>query len=165
MMRIYLPTLLILAALLSSCGPRTASPEEASKYNNAIVSHGDTVLHAFDAFNIAVESRDSENAKKRLELAIKAADRAVNAVAAMPPLDGDSTMREATLTLMRHYARSFKQDFQPMLPLMLADTLAEKQIAELDSMVSVFAYVEDSLRFLMFSAQANLSAKYGLQMR
>lgn len=165
MMRTYHHAFLILAVLFSACGPRLASPEEASRYNNMIVSHGDTVLHAFDAFNIAVESRDKESATKRLELAVKAADRAVKAVSDMPPLDGDSTLREATLALMHHYAQAFKSDFQPMLPLMLADTLPEFQIAKLDSMVSVFAYVEDSLRFLMFSAQANLSTKYGLQMR
>ena len=163
MKRFVLP-LFLLVLLAAACDRNNVNPETAMNYNNALVSHGDTVLHAFDAFNTSVDARNDAQAQKRLELAIAAAQRAVEAIAKMPSFDGDSSLRDATLGVVRFYARSFTNGFKPMLPVLLADTLSEQQAISVDSLIHDFSFEEDSLRMVMVEAQAKFSGKYGLQL-
>lgn len=163
-MKSTFPAALLIVALFAGCAPRTATPQEAMAYNNTLVSHGDTVLQAFDAFNSSVDAHDSVHVEKRLELAIVAAKRSVSAISAMKPIDGDSSLRDATLQVMRYYEDVFQSGFKRMLPILMADTLSEAEAISVDSLVHDFSFVEDSLRMLMLGAQNSFSVKYGLEL-
>jgi hypothetical protein len=158
---------LALLFLLAACNRLATppSPEAAVRYNESIVRHCDSVTRAFDVLLESIDARDSAKAARRLELAIMASTRAEASLGKLQDHMGDTQLRDAALALVTYYHRSLSGDFTEILPYMLQDTLEEDAALHVDSVMTQFGQMEDSLFSRMIRTQVDFSKKHGLTLQ
>lgn len=167
MIRLHIIGALALLLSLSACNRLATppSPEAAVRYNESIVLHCDSVTRAFDVLLESIDARDSVKAARRLELAIMASARAQSSLGKLQDHMGDTQLRDAALALVTYYHKSLSGDFTQILPFMLQDTLEEDAALHVDSVMTQFGQMEDSLFARMIKTQVEFSKKHGLTLQ
>ena len=157
----------VVAISLAACNriATPPSPEAAVRYNESIVLHCDSVTRAFDVLLESIDARDSSKAQRRLELAIMASARAQSSLGKLPDHMGNTQLRDAALDLVTYYHKSLSGDFTQILPYMLQDTLEEDAALHVDSVMTQFGQMEDSLFSRMIRTQVEFSKKHGLTLQ
>lgn len=121
-MKKYLLTLTALVGILVSCKqdqPRGANGityKNAVEYNDYIVSRQSRLKKNIMSF-VQVAQSDLDSAERMLDIYVKETGTMVTELKGMPAFKGDSTLRDAAVSIFGFYRKIFDKDYRDILHL------------------------------------------------
>lgn len=154
-------TLLLLGCLLlalASCN--SATPANAVAYNDAIVDVQTRVVGYFDSFVMAADTGDSLSAMKALDTALDSAKAGQQRLQAMPPFDGNTTLRDAASELVGLYVQGLDKDWRAIISVLTNHNATLDQLEQANQVRDEFSIKEDELFKKVEAAQQEMATKY-----
>ena len=121
-MKKYLLALTALVGILVSCKqdqPRGANGityKNAVEYNDYIVSRQSRLMKNIMSF-VQVAQSDLDSAERMLDIYVKETGAMVTELKGMPAFKGDSTLRDAAVSIFGFYRKIFDKDYRDILHL------------------------------------------------
>lgn len=121
-MKKYLLALTALVGILVSCKqdqPRGANGityKNAVEYNDYIVSRQSRLMKNIMSF-VQVAQSDLDSAERMLDIYVKETGTMVTELKGMPAFKGDSTLRDAAVSIFGFYRKIFDKDYRDILHL------------------------------------------------
>lgn len=121
-MKKYVLVLIALAGLLASCkqeqpkGTNGITYKNAVEYNDYIVSRQSRLMKNIMSF-VQVAQSDLDSAERMLDLYVRETGSMVTELKGMPAFKGDSTLRDAAVSIFGFYRKIFDKDYRDILHL------------------------------------------------
>lgn len=148
----------LLFAFLTSCGNKT---DEALQYSNKLVELQTNVYKAFITFSNSMASADMPKIKENHQLAVKAANDALDAIKKIEPFDGDDNLRLKMQALLEFYLSILNNEFKEAVAIIEKGTNATPEdIIKINALSSNITQKEAKLDSEAQAAQKAFSEKY-----